>query len=133
MSRSILVLTGLVLLAACGGGGIERPFFTEPPSILLPSGARTDRNLVAVCYSSATTSAEDLRALVVRACESPQLLRQDLTGGCTLVQPVRATFACSRIDREFARVEVPFIKGGDGGRFRLDPEVPGDASRELVR
>ncbi|WP_162914661.1 hypothetical protein [Desertibaculum subflavum] len=133
MMKSILVPAGLVLLAACGGGGIERPFFTEPPSFVLPTGARSDRNLVAVCYSSATTSAEALRTLVARACESPQLLRQDLTGGCTLVQPVRATFACSRIDREVARVEVPYIKGGDEGRFRLDPEVPGDESRELVR
>lgn len=133
MMRSILVPAGLILLTACGGGGIERPFFTEPPQVLLPSGTRTDRNLVAVCYSSATTSAEALRDMVAKACESPRLLRQDLTGGCTMVQPVRATFACSQVDREVARVERPYIKGGTGARFRLDPDVPGDASRELVR
>lgn len=133
MSRSIPVLAGLVLLAACGGGAIERPYFTPPPQILLPSGARTDQNLVAVCYSSATTSAEALRNLVGGACENPRLLRQDLTGYCTLVQPIRATFACSRIDREIVKVERPFGKNEDRGRYRVEPQVPGDGSRELDR
>lgn len=128
-----LLLAGLVLLAACGEGGSERPYFTQPPQIILPSGARTDHNLVSVCYSSATTSAEGLRAMVGKGCENAQLVRQDLTGFCTLVQPVRATFTCSRVDTEVAKIEQPFGKFGEGGRFRAEPLVPGDASRELER
>lgn len=132
MFRSVVLLAGLTLLAACGDGAIERPFFTQPPQILLPSGARTDRNLVSVCYSSATTSVEALRTLVADACETPQMVRQDLTGYCTLVQPIRVTFACSRVDREVAKIEIPYGSGQDP-RFRSEPLVPGDASRELRR
>ena len=128
-----LLLAGLVPLAACGEKGSERPYFTQPPQIILPSGARTDRNLVAVCYSSATINAEGLRAMIGKACENPRMVRQDLTGFCTLIQPVRATFACSRVDTEVAKVEQPFGKFGEGGRFRSEPLVPGDAARELER
>ena len=133
MLRSPLLLAGLVLLTACGERAIERPHFTQPPQVLLPSGARTDRNLVAVCYSSATTSVEALRAMVAAACENPQMVRQDLTGHCTMVQPVRVTFACSRVDTEVAKIERPFGRGDEGGRYRTEPVVPGDASRELSR
>jgi hypothetical protein len=133
MLRSILVLAGLIPLAACGSGrAIERPFFTQPPQILLPSGARVDQGLVAVCYGSATTGVDELRSMVAKACENPQMLRQDLTGNCTALQPVRATFACSRIDTDVAKIERPF-GGGEGGRYRLEPQVPGDKERELNR
>ena len=128
-----LVLAGPILVAACGEKGSERPYFTQPPQIILPSGARTNQNLVAVCYSSLTISAEALRAMVGKGCENPQMVRQDLTGFCTLVQPVRATFACSRVDAEVAKVERPFGKFGEGGRFRSEPLVPGDAEKELER
>jgi hypothetical protein len=133
MSRLTLALAGLVLLSACGGQTIEEPFFTRPPQVLLPSGARTDRNLVAVCYGSSTTTPEALRAMVAKACENPQMVRQDITGECTMLQPIRVTFACSRVDAEVVKVERPYRRDDEGGRFRTEPQVPGDASRELSR
>lgn len=102
---------------------IERPFFTAPPQVILPSGVRVEPAQVAVCYSSNTTTEQGLRDLVSKACSNPQLVRQDLTGDCTMIQPVRATFSCTAVNAEVAKIEKPYRREVDKRRFRVDPQV----------
>lgn len=122
----------LVGLGACAER-IEQPFFTAPPQVILPTGVRVEPPQVAICYSSNTTTEAALREKVLSACTDPQLLRQDLTGDCTLVQPVRATFSCTAVDAEVAKIETPYRRVVDRNRFRLDPQVLSEQPKEDKR
>lgn len=125
--------TGLLrrfLLLSCVAAGvagcasrIEQPFFTAPPQVILPSGVRAQPAQVAVCYSSNTTTEAALREKVASACSNPQLVRQDLTGDCTMIQPVRATFSCTAVNADVAKIEKPYRRETDQRRFRVDPQV----------
>ncbi len=119
----ILAVSALALLAGACAERIEQPFFTTPPQVILPSGVRAQPLQVAVCYSSNTTTEAKLREKVASACSNPQLVRQDLTGDCDLIQPVRATFSCTAVNAELAKVERPRRRETDQRRFRTDPQV----------
>ena len=97
--RRIMPLLLLLGLTRCGGA--LAPYETVPPPLTKAQqsadGAQPTR--VAVCYNAWTTTAAEVRALAARSCDpgtAPKPVARDLTlGNCPVLQPARATFACT--------------------------------------
>jgi hypothetical protein len=97
--RPAVPLFLLVALAQCQG--TLPPYETVPPALSKAQQKQTGTQptRVAVCYNAMTTTADEVRTLAARSCEAgtaPKPIARDLTlTNCPILQPARATFACT--------------------------------------
>jgi hypothetical protein len=77
------------------------PYETVPPALskAQQKAGGTPPTRVAVCYNAWTTTAAQVRALAARSCATgtaPKAMARDFTlNSCPMLQPARATFACT--------------------------------------
>jgi hypothetical protein len=91
----------LLLLGLTQCEGALPPYETLPLALssAQQKAGGTQPTRVAVCYNAMTTTAADVRAVAARVCEAgtaPKPVARDLTlANCPMLQPARATFACT--------------------------------------
>ena len=93
----------LLLLAALAGCEDQPlpPYETVPPALSkAQQKVKPQPTRVAVCYNSFTTSAPEVLAIAKESCDPgtvPKPVERDFSlNNCPLLEPARATFACTK-------------------------------------
>ncbi len=77
--------------------------------------------MVSICYDGRQRSEATVKQMIDAACTDPKFLRIDHTGNCTILQPTRVTYSCSRVDAKVMTVTPPY------GAFVKTPRGTGTA------
>jgi hypothetical protein len=118
-----LALVAGAVLSGCSVLPASTPYYIYPPPILQRPAPPPTRPMVSICYDGQQRSEATVKQMIDAACSDPKFLRTDHTGNCTLLQPVRVTYSCSRVDAKVMTVTPPY------GAFVKTPRGTGTPAR----